>query len=105
MREFFVYILRCRDESYYTGITNDYELRVAQHQIGMDPRCYTASRRPVKLVYLAEFQTALEAIAWEKRVKRWTRKKKEALIRKEFEKLPELSHSSKQPDTRRKIPM
>ncbi len=91
MKEYYVYILLCSDGSYYTGVTNDWELRLNQHQEGCDPKAYTHSRRPVKLVYLASFPEIYEAIDWEKRVKRWSRKKKEALIKGEYEKLPELS--------------
>lgn len=94
-RDYFVYIVRCSDGSYYTGITNNYEERVMQHNAGDDTSCYTFSRRPVELVYIASFQQVLDAIAWEKQVKRWSRKKKEALIRKEFEKLPALSKRRK----------
>lgn len=55
MRIFYVYILQCSDGSYYTGMTNEYERRLMEHQSGMDPRSYTSKRRPVKLVYLSEF--------------------------------------------------
>lgn len=91
MREYFVYILRCSDGSYYTGVTNNVELRFAQHADGEDPSSYTFRRRPLKLVYSSEFNDVTEAIAWEKTVKRWTRAKKEALIKGEWEKLPELA--------------
>lgn len=90
MREYYVYILRCCGGSYYTGVTN-YESRFSQHQEGLDLSCYTFSRRPVKLVYVAIFGDVNEAIAWEKRVKRWSKRKKEALIRREYEMLPLLS--------------
>lgn len=94
MKEYFVYILRCADGSYYTGITNDVQTRVGQHQIGSDPKAYTHTRRPVTLVYSATFGDVHEAIAWEKQVKGWSRKKKkEALIAGKFEKLPKLSLS------------
>jgi len=91
MNEYFVYMLRCSDGSYYTGVTNDYRMRVSQHQEGLDRNCYTFKRRPVELVYLATFCDIRDAIAWEKRAKKWSRKKKEALITGAFEKLPELS--------------
>lgn len=91
MGRYFVYVLRCSDGSYYTGVTNDWEARLAQHQNGEDTSCYTYKRRPLKLVHLAEFRDVLDAIAFEKQVKGWSRKKKEALIRKEYEKLPELA--------------
>ena len=91
MHSYYVYILRCRDGSYYTGITNDYETRVYQHQSGTDPSCYTYRRRPVELVYLAEFGDVNEAIGWEKHVKKWSRRKKEALITQSWDKLSKLS--------------
>ena len=91
MKEYDVYMLLCADESFYIGITSDWELRLNQHQEGWDPKAYTHSRRPVKLVYLSTFSDVNEAIDWEKRIKRWSRRKKEALIKGEYEKLPELS--------------
>lgn len=91
MLDYYVYIVRCRDHSYYTGITNDYERRLTEHNSGHDPKSYTYSRKPVRLVYVAQFNDVNDAIAWEKRVKRWSRKKKEALIRKDFDALPKLS--------------
>lgn len=81
--EYYVYILRCNDGSYYTGVTNDYEKRFSEHQDGLDSGCYTFKRRPLELVYHAEFSEITDAIALEKRVKRWSRKKKEALIRRD----------------------
>ncbi len=90
-KEYYVYILRCHDSSYYSGITSDIEQRIAEHKSGKDPKAYTYKRRPVELVYLTSFQDVHEAIAWEKTIKGWSRKKKEALIAGEFEKLPELS--------------
>ena len=90
---YYVYILRCKDGSYYTGITNNHERRLRQHNEGVNPKSYTFTRRPVELVYVTEFNDVFEAIAWEKQVKGWSRKKKEALIRREFEKLPRLALS------------
>ena len=89
--EYYTYILLCSDGSYYTGITRDLTARVSQHQLGRHPMCYTYKRRPVKLVYNACFNDVYEAIAWEKRIQRWSRKKKEALIRGAWEELPELA--------------
>ncbi|MEI8230746.1 MAG: GIY-YIG nuclease family protein [Candidatus Peregrinibacteria bacterium] len=93
MRDYYVYILKCSDGSTYTGVTNDYQRRLYEHQSGCDPRSYTYSRRPVQLAYVGIFGDINEAISWEKRVKRWSRKKKEALIRGDFEALPELSRN------------
>jgi putative endonuclease len=80
MKSYWVYILRCRDGSYYTGITNNIERRLEEHSLGIDGRCYTVKRRPVKLMYKAEFRDVGEAIAYEKQIKRWSRAKKEAMI-------------------------
>ena len=91
MKAYYVYMLECADSSYYTGVTNDYQSRLNDHQSGRDTKAYTFKRRPVKLVYLCEFGDINEAISWEKRVKRWSRKKKEALIQGKFELLPSLS--------------
>jgi putative endonuclease len=91
MLRYDVYIVQCSDRSYYTGITNDIERRVGEHNAGIDPKSYTHSRRPVKLVYVSEFWDVWQALDWEKKVKRWSRAKKEALIRGEYEKLPGLS--------------
>jgi putative endonuclease len=74
-------MLRCSDRSYYTGMTGNIEQRLEQHRIGYFQRCYTYDRRPVECVYTAEFGEVLDAIAWEKQIKRWSRKKKEALIK------------------------
>ncbi len=65
---FWVYILRCADESYYTGHTDNLEKRVAEHQVGEVPG-YTFSRRPVTLVYSEVFTTREEALASERRIK------------------------------------
>ena len=95
MKSYFVYIVRCSDGSYYTGITNDCQRRVHEHNNNEDKKAYTFKRRPVELVYSSEFGDVLEAISWEKIVKRWSRKKKEAMVKGEWEKLPELSLNAK----------
>jgi|SRR3989344_21671 len=87
MKFYYVYIVCCSDSRYYCGITNDVERRVSEHNLGLSPTSFTFQRRPVQLVYSAEFQNVDEAIAWEKRVKRWSRVKKEALIHGEFDEL------------------
>jgi putative endonuclease len=91
MKELIVYILKCSDDSYYTGITNDLNRRCAEHEKGQDTNSYTFSRRPIKLVWSNKFHSELEAIRWEKKLKGWTRKKKEALIENKFEILQELA--------------
>jgi len=86
-----VYILRCRDKTYYTGITSDLWERVEQYQSGKYNNSYTSSRRPIELVYYCEFTEPELAIEFEKRIKKWSQAKKEALINGEFEKLPNLA--------------
>jgi putative endonuclease len=88
---FYVYILKCADSSYYTGVTNDIELRIKQHNEGVSRTAYTYSRRPVELVFMNEFKYIDQAIAFEKRLKGWSRKKKEAIINDNWDKLKELA--------------
>jgi putative endonuclease len=96
MKQYFVYILLCSDNSYYTGITNDLERRMDEHDNGVNPTCYTCKRRPLKLVFNERFTEVMQAIAFEKQVKGWNRKKKEAIINGDWHLLPGLSlrHSS-----------
>jgi putative endonuclease len=82
----------CSDNSYYTGSTNNLELRLAQHQNGEGSN-HTKKRLPVTLVYFEEFQRIEEAFYREKQIQNWNRKKKDALIQLQFEKLPELSRA------------
>lgn len=91
MNQYFVYILLCNDNSYYTGVTNDLERRLYEHENGIDPGSYTCKRRPVKLVFHERFNDVIQAIAFEKQVKGWNRKKKEAIINGNWHLLPELS--------------
>ncbi len=80
----YVYILRCADRSYYVGVTRrDPELRLAQHNAGSFPG-YTLTRRPVEMVFVEWFEQITDAIESERRIKRWSRAKKEALIRGDF---------------------
>ncbi len=88
-----VYILKCSDSSYYTGVTSNLEKRMKQHEEGAFPYCYTFDKRPLQLMFYREFDNNLEAIAFEKRVKGWSRAKKEALISGDIAKLKELSRS------------
>ena len=76
---FWVYMLQCADQSYYVGHTNDLEQRILQHQTG-ELDAYTATRRPVRVVYTQEFPSREEALAAELQIKGWSRKKKQALV-------------------------
>ena len=82
----FLYILKCCDGSYYVGSTRSVEVRFQQHQSGKGCE-YTSWRRPVELVFCEEFETIGEAYAMEKRVQKWSRAKREALIAGDFEAL------------------
>ena len=95
MKQYFVYILLCSDNSYYTGITNNIERRLYEHESGLDPRAYTYKRRPVKLVFQEMFNDIHQAIAFEKQIKGWKRAKKEAIINGNWDLLPELSKRDK----------
>ena len=86
MKSSWVYILRCVDGSYYTGCTTNLEKRIGEHQHGVYEG-YTHSRRPVELVYSTEFSDIKDAIAFERQIKKWSRKKKEALIAGDFDAL------------------
>ena len=94
---FWVYILRCADDSYYTGHTDDLEKRIAEHQAGAGGR-YTVTRRPVTVVFAEEFASREEALACERQVKGWRRAKKEALMRRDWAEVVRLArrgHPSK----------
>lgn len=73
------YILKCSDNSLYTGWTNDIEHRLKMHNEGKGAK-YTRGRGPVELVYLEEFETKREAMSREAKIKRLTRKEKLLLI-------------------------
>jgi putative endonuclease len=92
---FFVYILQCSDGSYYTGHTDNLEKRINEHSLGLITNCYTYNRRPIKLLFSQEFYTREEALSSERQIKGWSRKKKEALIDNDWEKLKELSKKKK----------
>ena len=91
MKSYFIYILQCQDDSYYTGVTNNVEKRLYEHQQGLVKGCYTHSRRPVKLVFSESFGKALDAIEREKQIKGWSRNKKEALISGDYSGLQKFS--------------
>lgn len=86
----YTYILLCSDGSYYTGSTNNLELRLEQHQSGNGAN-HTKKHLPVKLVYYEEYSRIDEAFYREKQIQGWSRKKKEALINGTTELLPKLA--------------
>ncbi|MEO7306044.1 MAG: GIY-YIG nuclease family protein [Ferruginibacter sp.] len=91
MKYYYVYILKCSDGSYYTGVTNNIEKRLAEHNSDNSITAYTFKRRPVQLLYSQEFNDIKQAIELEKQIKGWSRKKKEARINEDWEKLKRYS--------------
>ena len=87
------YMLRCCDGSYFVGQANDLEHRLAAHERGATEG-YTLSRRPVELVFRDQFSTRQEAFHWERQIKGWSRAKKEALIKGDWDGMLELSNRS-----------
>ncbi len=77
--KWYVYIIKCKDESYYTGMTWRADIRWTQHLSGVGSS-YTAKHKPQKVVYLEEYENFEEARLRERQIKGWTRKKKEKLI-------------------------
>ena len=83
----YVYMLRCADGSFYTGLTRrPVDERVSEHNSGTIEG-YTTGRRPVEPVWCEEFHRATDAIAAERRIKKWSRRKKIALIRGDWDAL------------------
>jgi predicted GIY-YIG superfamily endonuclease len=96
---YYVYIIQCNDQSYYTGLTNDLVRRFEEHCKGIYETCYTFKRRPLKLTYYETIPFLQDAIDRERQIKGWSRAKKEALIKRDYHKLQllaqcnNLSHS------------
>ena len=90
----FVYVLRCGDNSYYTGATKNWEERIVDHQKGKVK--YTKSRLPIKLIFLKEFDSFKEALRFEDKVKSWKKRlsiekmliKKDNLVKDRFNRGP-----------------
>ena len=91
---FWVYILHCADRSYYTGHTDNLEKRLAEHTAGAIPTCYTYKRQPLDLVFSQELSTREQAIAVERQIKGWSRRKKEALIKGDWAEVSRLARGT-----------
>ncbi|CAM3302743.1 GIY-YIG domain-containing protein [Flavobacterium longum] len=87
----YVYLLKCADQTYYTGITISLETRLRQHQIGTFRKCYTFKRRPIELVYCCVFTDPQKAVTRKDQIKKWSQAKKEALIAANYQMLPGFS--------------
>lgn len=93
---FWAYLLRCADDSYYAGHTDNLEHRIGAHDDGTLPG-YTSTRRPIVLVWSQDFATREEALAAERQIKGWNRAKKEALIRGDWKDIQRLAWGKKNP--------
>ncbi|TRO64278.1 GIY-YIG nuclease family protein [Christiangramia sabulilitoris] len=94
MKLSYVYILKCSDDTYYTGVTSYLEKRLEEHNSGAHPGSYTEKRKPVELVWYSEFTDINLAIEKEKQIKKWSRLKKQALFDGKYDELPNLARKS-----------
>src|SRR5438445_2969053 len=92
---FYLYILKCVNNAYYVGHTDNIDQRMSQHNLGAINGCYTQSRRPLELVYLEVFSTRDDAFYAERQVKGWSRKKKEAFINGHWNEIKKLNFLQK----------
>jgi putative endonuclease len=98
MKTYYVYILECSDKSFYVGVTNDIERRLSEHnnnELGYNS--YTSKRLPVVLRKSFRFNDINEAIGFEKKIKKWSRSKKEALINEDWDLIKGLSMRKTKP--------
>jgi predicted GIY-YIG superfamily endonuclease len=93
---FYTYMLKCADASYYVGHTDNIEQRLSQHKSGKISG-YTATRLPVELVWMENFNSRDEAFFAERKIKGWSRKKKAALICGDWQAISELSKNRQVP--------
>jgi len=91
MKQSYVYILKCSDNTYYTGVTSNLSKRLEEHQNGIHKSSYTFKRRPLELLFYADFTDINIAIEKEKQIKKWSKAKKEALINGDFDSLVNLA--------------
>jgi putative endonuclease len=87
----YLYVLKCNDDSFYIGITNNLDKRVLEHNSGINTDSYTYNKRPVELVYHTYFTNYELAFEWETKIKKWSKAKKQALIDGDFDLLKSLS--------------
>ncbi|WP_298512509.1 GIY-YIG nuclease family protein [uncultured Kordia sp.] len=91
MKTYYVYILKCKDELLYVGMTNNLERRMNEHMLGLNKKCFTYKRRPLELIFHQDFNDVEQAIYFEKKIKKWSREKKLALAEDNFDMLQILS--------------
>jgi len=95
---FWAYLLHCRGGVFYTGHTDDLEHRMAEHKSGLLPG-FTQNMHPLELVWSQEFPTRYEALAAERQIKGWSRRKKPALIRGDWDAISRRARSKSCPST------
>ncbi|MEM6720338.1 MAG: GIY-YIG nuclease family protein [Bacteroidota bacterium] len=91
MKTYYIYILKCKDDLLYVGMTNNLERRMNEHRSGLNRNCLTFSRRPVELIFYQNFNDVEQAIYFEKKIKKWSKKKKLALAHEDYDMLQILS--------------
>ncbi|MBK9934277.1 MAG: GIY-YIG nuclease family protein [Cytophagaceae bacterium] len=91
MKIYYHYILKCSDGTYYTGMTNNLERRFWEHESGTNEDSYTFSRRPIELQFFEEFTDVNQCIEFEKKIKKLSSKKKQALFEKNWDRLHDLA--------------
>jgi|SRR3990167_3794718 len=89
-RLYYVYILRCADDSFYVGSAQDLDSRVKAHNDGRGA-AYTFKHRPVHLVYSEAFDSEIRAVTRERQLKCWSHKKKQALVDGNIQRLKQLN--------------
>ncbi|AFU69301.1 GIY-YIG_SF superfamily protein [Psychroflexus torquis ATCC 700755] len=91
MKIYYVYILKCSDDSFYTGMTNDLERRFEEHRYGHNKLAYTFNKRPLELKFFETFNDVDQAFYFERKIKKWSKAKKQALIDQNWDRLKDLS--------------
>lgn len=97
----YVYILLCADGTFYVGVTNNPDRRLAEHNEGRSEKSYTYFRRPCQMVYQRRFRNFMDALAREKQIKRWSHAKKQALIEGNIDELKRLAQCRNETHHRR----
>ncbi len=85
MKTYYVYILKCSDGLLYTGVTNNISRRLVEHHEGLNKGSFNYKRRPVELIFHQDFNDIEQAIYFEKKIKKWSAKKKLALANEDFD--------------------